>query len=105
MIQQITAQELKAMIDNGDRFELVDVRTDGERAIAKIDGSTLLDQAEHDRLLTLDRATPIVFQCHHGFRSQSAAAYFEQQGFQKLYNVIGGIDAWSMTVDSKVPRY
>jgi monothiol glutaredoxin len=105
MIHQITAQELKAMIDKGEPFEFVDVRTDGERALATIAGSTLLDQAEHDRLLTLDRQTPIVLHCHHGFRSQSAAQYFQQQGFTTLYNVIGGIDAWSMTVDPKVPRY
>jgi len=105
MIQQITAQELKAMMDKGDRFEFVDVRTDQERAVAKIDGSALLDQAEHDRLLALDRETPIIFQCHHGYRSQSAAEYFQQHGFLKLYNLIGGIDAWSTTVDPNVPRY
>ena len=80
-IEQISAQTLKAMIDSGQPFELVDVRTEPERAIARIEGSTLLDQAEHDRLLTLDRDTPLVFQCHHGMRSQSAAEYFRQHGF------------------------
>ena len=105
MIRQISAIELKAMKDSGAAFELVDVRTEGERAVAYIEGAQLLDQALHDRLLTLDRGTPIVFQCHHGIRSQSAADYFLQKGFTNLYNLQGGIDAWSQRVDPSVPRY
>ncbi len=104
-IRQISATDLKAMRDSGAAFELVDVRTDGERGIAHIEGSQLLDQALHDRLLTLDRDTPIVFQCHHGIRSQSAAEYFLRQGFTNLCNLQGGIDAWSQLVDPSVPRY
>jgi len=85
--------------------QLVDVRTDEERARAKIDGSRLLDQAYHDVLLRLDRETPIVFQCHHGVRSQQAAEYFRHKGFRNLYNLRGGIEAWSLLVDPSVPRY
>ncbi len=104
-IRQISAIELKAMRDNGAAIELVDVRTEGERAIAHIEGSHLLDQALHDRLLTLDPGTAIVFQCHHGIRSQSAAQYFLRHGFTNLYNLQGGIDEWSQLVDPSVPRY
>ena len=105
MIQQLSAPELKAMIDSGTPFEFVDVRNQWERDIAAIEGSRLLDQAYHDHLLTLDRGTPLVFQCHHGIRSQHAAEYFRQQGFRNLYNLQGGIDAWSQLVDPAVPRY
>ena len=105
MIQQLSAAELKAMIDSGTPFELVDVRTEWEREIASIAGSRLLDQAYHDHLLTLDRATPLVFQCHHGIRSQSAAEYCQGLGFEHLFNLRGGIDAWSQLVDPSVPRY
>jgi monothiol glutaredoxin len=104
-IRQISAPELKAMIESGVRLELVDVRTDEERAIARIAGSRLLDKAYHDYLLGLDRSTPIVFQCHHGIRSQSAAEYCLLEGFRNLYNLKGGIDAWSQLVDPTVPRY
>jgi monothiol glutaredoxin len=104
-IRQLSAPDLKAMIDAGLPFELVDVRTEDERAIARIEGSCLLDQACHDRLLGLDRNTAIVFQCHHGIRSQSAAEYFLREGFRQLYNLQGGIDAWSQLVDGAVPRY
>ena len=105
MIQQLSAPELKALIDGGERFELVDVRTEWERETAQIGGSRLLDQAYHDHLLTLDRATTLVFQCHHGIRSQAAADYFAGLGFERLFNLSGGIDAWSQLVDPLVPRY
>ena len=104
-IRQISAPDLAALRQSGTALELVDVRTEEERAIAAIDGSRLLDQAYHDALLQLDRDTPLVFQCHHGIRSQRAAEYFQQQGFTNLCNLSGGIDAWSMLVDPSVPRY
>ena len=93
------------MLDSGQSLEFVDVRTSEERAVATIEGARLLDQQYHDELLALDRERPIVFQCHHGIRSQSAAEYFLQAGFRNLYNLQGGIDAWSRLVDSAVPRY
>ena len=105
VITQLSAPELKAMIDSGAAFELVDVRTEEERALAKIEGARLLDRAYHDHLLTLDRDTPLVFQCHHGIRSQAAAEYCRGEGFRNLYNLRGGIDAWSTLVDPSVPRY
>src|SRR5260370_6157169 len=92
-VRQLSAPELKALIECGTPFELVDVRTDEERALARIDGSRLLDQPYHDALLRLDRQTPIVFQCHHGTRSQQAAEYFQREGFSNLYNLLGRIDA------------
>ena len=104
-ICQLSAPELRALIESGTPFELVDVRTDEERAFARIDRSRLLDQASHDALLLLRRETPIVFLCHHGIRSQQAAEYFRRQGFRNLHNLQGGIDAWSVLVDASVPRY
>ena len=104
-IRQLSAPELKAMLDKGEPLELVDVRTHEERMFASIEGSRLLDREYHDELLQRDRDTPLVFQCHHGVRSQQAAEYFRQQGFQNLSNLQGGIDAWSLLVDPSVPRY
>jgi rhodanese-related sulfurtransferase len=104
-VRQLSAPELKALIESGTACEFVDVRTEEERAVATIDGFRLLDQAYHDALLLRDRDTPIVFQCHHGVRSQHAAEYFRREGFRNLYNLRGGIDAWSMLVDTSVARY
>ena len=53
----------------------------------------------------LDRSTPLVFHCHHGPRSQAAAEHFARLGFTEVYNLVGGIDAWSREIDSRVPRY
>ena len=105
VIRQLSASSLKAMIDSGQLFEFVDVRTPEERAIAKIEGARLLDKAYHDDLMALDRDTAIVFQCHHGMRSQSAAEYFQEAGFRNLYNLEGGIEAWSRLVDASIPHY
>lgn len=104
-VNEIPATTLKAMIDRGEAFELVDVRTPRERAIATIPGSRLLDQSLYDALLQLDPQTPLVFTCHHGNRSRHAAHHFVQQGFQKVYNVSDGIEGWSLNVDPSVPRY
>jgi monothiol glutaredoxin len=104
-IRQLSAPELKALLDSDAPCELVDVRTEEERSWARIDRFRLLDQAYHDALLEMDRETPIVFQCHHGVRSQQAAEYFRHEGFRHLFNLVGGIDAWSRLVDPSVPRY
>ncbi len=105
LVRQLSAHAPKALIDRGTAFELVDVRTAWARSLACIDGSRLLDQTHHDSLLQMDRRTPMVFQCHHGIRSQQAAEDFRHQGFLELYNLEGGIDAWSQLVDPSVPRY
>jgi rhodanese-related sulfurtransferase len=104
-IVQLSAPALKAMIDRGDRFQFIDVRTPMEREIAAIEGSRLLDQSVHDELMKMDRGTPLVFQCHHGIRSQAAAEYFLSAGFRTLYNLRGGIEDWSRLVDPSLPRY
>jgi len=105
MIQQLSAPDLKALIGGGAPIQLVDVRTHEEREVARLEGSRLLDKAYHDELLQLDRDATLVFQCHHGVRSQQAAEYFAAQGFRNLYNLAGGIDEWSRLVDPSVPRY
>ena len=96
---------LESAIDAGTPLELWDVRTEGERSIAKIADARLLDQAGVEHIDGLDRGTLLVFHCHHGMRSQAAAQHFLGKGFTNLCNVIGGIDAWSMQVDASVQRY
>jgi len=104
-VRQMTAHELKVLIESAREFVLVDVRTEQERAIARIDGSRLLDERSYEELVALDRNTPLVFQCHHGIRSQAAAEHFLREGFRNVYNLEGGIDAWSTMVDPRVARY
>ena len=103
-VTQIDAAELQARLAAGP-VHLYDVRTPQEREIARIAGSTLLDMPARDQILALERDTPLVFHCHHGVRSQQAAEYFLAQGFTRVANLRGGIDAWSTEVDPEVPRY
>lgn len=104
-VRQLSPAALKQMVDSGERFQLYDVRTPEERAIASIPGAKLLDDAALREAEGLDKDTPLVFHCHHGGRSQAAAQRFVQEGFKRVYNLAGGIDAWSASVDPSVPRY
>jgi len=104
-VRQIDVQELKALLDAGGPLELWDVRSESEWRTAKIEGARLLDQAGVDHIEGLDRSTPLVFHCHHGMRSQSAAQHFVAKGFTNVSNVVGGIDAWSAMIDPTVRRY
>jgi monothiol glutaredoxin len=104
-VRPLAPSALKGMMDSGERFALFDVRTPEERQIASIPGATLLDDAALQQIEALDKDTPLVFHCHHGGRSQAAAERFVRQGFKRVYNVVGGIEAWSTTVDPTVPRY
>lgn len=106
-VQSISVQDY-ARLQRADQLtthRLIDVRTPAERQIASIHGSELLDQELLDQLLDLPQDTPLVFVCHHGVRSLQAAQHFLERGFQEVYNLEGGIDAWSLHVDQAVPRY
>ena len=104
-VRQVSAPELKSMLDSGAPLELWDVRTDQERRIAKIEGAQQLDQTGVDYIESLDRGTLLVFHCHHGMRSQAAAEHFVAKGFTNVCNLVGGIDAWSALVDPSITHY
>ena len=104
--EEITATELKAKIDRGDNFTLVDVREPHEYAIAKIPGAKLIPLATvPERLHELDPDQEIVLQCKGGSRSARALDTLKQAGFKKLKNLVGGITAWSDDVDPTVAKY
>jgi monothiol glutaredoxin len=86
-------------------LELWDVRTEEERNTARIEGAQMLDEQAWKKLEATPKDTMLVIHCHHGGRSQRAAEQLVKSGFTKVYNLTGGIDAWSQAVDPKVPRY
>lgn len=103
--KNIQPPEAKAMLDAG-QARFLDVRTTDERNIATVEGFEMLDQTLAQSLLSDgDKEAPLVFMCHFGGRSAQAAEYFANQGFQKVYNVVGGIDSWSQQVDESIARY
>ena len=103
-VRPLAPAELKARLDRGEKLELFDARTPEERAKASL-GGRLLDDDALAHIEELDRATPLVFYCHHGMRSRMVAQRVAELGFREVYNLTGGIDAWSREVDPAVPRY
>ena len=102
----ISVQELKGKMDARDVFELIDVREPFEFEIARIDGAKLIPLGEiPGRAAELDREQTLVVHCHSGRRSAQAVRLLKQRGFANVYNLEGGIDAWSDFIDPTVPKY
>ena len=99
-IRQVSATELKALLDGDKTIRLIDVRTPEERAAAAIAGSERLDAAVEQTLLQLPKDAPLAFYCRSGGRSQRAAERFLELGFVRVYNLSGGITAWARDVDT-----
>ncbi|HEX9618489.1 MAG TPA: Grx4 family monothiol glutaredoxin [Polyangiaceae bacterium] len=104
-VRQMSPEELARKISAGEPLRVLDVRTPEELNIARIETARALDDESQEELSTLDRGMPLVFVCHHGVRSRAAAEQYALRGFRNVYNLIGGIDAWSERVDPNVPRY
>src|SRR5436189_728282 len=105
-VPAISVHELKRKMDAREAFQLIDVRETFEYEIARIDGAKLIPLAEIDnRTDELQREQPIVVHCHSGKRSAQAVRLLQQRGFSNVYNLEGGIDAWSDQIDPTVRKY
>lgn len=113
-MQQVRPAELPALVAElqaqGLAPVLLDVREPWEVTLASIAPAGVTSicipmQQIPSRLSELDPAQPILTLCHHGMRSAQVAMFLTKQGYAGMYNVEGGIDAWSCTVDAAVPRY
>lgn len=104
-VKPISPAELKSKLDTDSGLKLIDVRTPQELAIARIAGSMPFDEKTLTELERLEKNATLVFYCHHGVRSQQAAQRFVDEGFTNVFNLSGGIDAWSKQVDPNLPRY
>jgi rhodanese-related sulfurtransferase len=104
----IDVRTTKQMLDQGEKFVLLDCREPSEVATAKIAGSVHIPMREiQSRLAELEvhKAERVVVHCHHGGRSLRVTNFLRQQGFEQAQNLAGGIDAWSLEIDPSVPRY
>jgi rhodanese-related sulfurtransferase len=85
---------------------LLDVREPAELAQASVAEALHIPMREvPERLDELDAGQPLVVMCHGGGRSRRVAEYLLANGFEEVYNLAGGIDAWSQQIDPSVPRY
>jgi len=106
-MQEITATELKQKMDNGENFQLIDVRQPDEYAFTKIEGAKLIPLGEIvKRMDELDESKEIILQCKAGGRSSQAIQFLQRAGFTgDMKNLKGGITAWSNEVDPSIPKY
>jgi rhodanese-related sulfurtransferase len=110
-MDQITPPQLKEWLEQshaGTRGKplLLDVRESWEMEICKIPDSLPMPMGGVPaRYRELDAAAEVVVICHHGARSFQVAMFLEQQGFGHVFNLYGGVDAWSQQVDPAMPRY
>jgi sulfur-carrier protein adenylyltransferase/sulfurtransferase len=105
---ETSVADLQAALARGEELLLLDVREPSEHARARIEGARLIPLGQLEaRLPELEdwRSRRIVVHCHHGPRSSHACALLRGRGFERVENLAGGIDAWSLTVDPSVPRY
>ena len=106
MISEISPQELKTRLDQGEAIVLLDVREDEEVAIVRLPGAIHIPMGEvPGRLHELDPDKEIVVYCHHGVRSLRAAQFLAQRDFANVVNLAGGIDAWAIEVEPGMARY
>lgn len=106
-MQQMTPRQLEERLRSGAEPPLLlDVREPWEVGICCIEGSTSVPMRQIlDRIGELDPARETVVICHHGIRSQQVALYLEHQGFARMINLQGGVDAWAREVDPTMPTY
>ena len=104
-IPEITARDLKARLDRGDDLYILDVREPHEYEIGNINGTLIPLGDLAARIHELDSSREIVVHCRSGKRSADAIRFMQQAGFRKLWNLKGGILAWSDDVDPSVPKY
>jgi sulfur-carrier protein adenylyltransferase/sulfurtransferase len=104
-MQEKTVKELKAMMDAGTDYQLIDVREPNEYEQSNLGGELIPLQEVPDNLDRIARDKPVVIHCRSGARSGRIIAYLEQsQGYTNLYNLKGGILAWADEIDHNMPR-
>ena len=103
---QIEPREVADRIAAGEKTWLLDVRTREEFDAVKLPDAQLFTQELMQEILSKwSRENLLVVYDHEGTRSMDAAAYFQGQGFENVKSLRGGIDAWSVEIDQKLPRY
>jgi len=103
---ELTPQEVKAKRDRGEKFLLIDVREPWEVQLVGLKEAMHIPMEDIPwRVEELNREDEIVVFCHTGVRSGMVTQWLRAQGFERVWNLQGGIDAWARTVDPSLRRY
>ena len=106
-VRELSPEEAFAQWQAGQIDYLLDVREEDEWDFARIEGAIHIPMSEiPSKLAMLPKGSTGLVLCHHGMRSAQVIVYLQQQaGFKHVYNLAGGIDAWSRRIDPDIPRY
>ncbi len=105
-MKEVTVLELKEMIDNNEEFQLVDCREQNEYDFANLNGDLIPMSSFRDHIDEISKDKKVVVHCRSGKRSADVIRFLEvNHGYDNLYNLVGGILAWSEEIDPSVPKY
>ncbi len=104
-MKEITVAELKQLKDTNADFQLIDVREPHEFEIAEIGGELIPMGEVMDNLDKISKTKQVVVHCKMGGRSGAIVSNLESQGYTNVYNLKGGINAWSNEIDPSIPKY
>lgn len=104
-MKEVTVQELKDLIDRNDEFQLIDVREPFEYEVSNLNGLNIPLAGIVIEADKIAKDKPVIIQCRSGKRSAQAVMLLEQQGFDNLANLKGGILAWKEEIDPEIDVY
>jgi len=105
-MKEITVRELKDKLDNKESFQLIDVREQFEYEMANISGELIPMQDIIEQYDRIESDKPVIIHCRSGNRSAVVIQELEKRfGLTNLYNLKGGIIAWSNEIDPNIPKY
>ncbi len=105
-MRDISVKDLKARLDGGEDIEIIDVREDWEVSQGMIAGAIHIPMDDiPDSMDKIAKDKPVVIMCHTGRRSEQVVLWLESEDYDNLYNLVGGIAAWSREVDPSIPGY
>ena len=106
---ETTPREIRQRVDSGEKLRFIDVREPAEFQLARIEGAELIPMRTVPTALQKLEAwaddQPLIVYCHHGVRSLQVTNWLRGQGVEACQSMSGGIDRWSIEIDSAVPRY
>jgi rhodanese-related sulfurtransferase len=105
-VSQLSPAEAASRRDSDPNVVLLDVREHEELLLARIEGARHIPMGDiPGHLQRLDPDKTLIVFCHAGKRSYAVAAWLQKQGFENVFSMAGGIDAWATEVDPRIPRY
>jgi adenylyltransferase/sulfurtransferase len=106
-VKQLTVHEFKKMLDAKDDVLLIDVRNPDEYEYANLEGKLIPMNEIPEKMAEIPKDKPVIVHCHHGSRSKRVIEWLKSQdeSYDNLYNLEGGIHAWACEIDTNVPIY